>query len=103
MTAGAGGNHEGSHSTSAQGPWVRLRSHSGVNGRCEIVLWDRPHESYFSLRCRWTDDSCHGALAEEIRAQLLKRLEVSEKSDVFADRSPRRPLCAPPEIRDGAA
>ena len=59
----------------------------GEHGTYEIVMWDRPRDSYFSLRLTAPADDPAVTLSAEIRAQLERRLA---SHDHRADRRPNR-------------
>ena len=59
----------------------------GGSGICEVVMWDRPRNSYFSVRVRQTPEKSGDRLAEEIREQLRQRISSHKLSD---DRRPSR-------------
>ena len=46
----------------------------GESGNYEIVMWDRPRNSYFSVRFKWTPQMSRVAIADDIRVQLLQRI-----------------------------
>ena len=63
----------------------------GASGKYEIVMWDKPRDSYFSIRLIWERDAPTTTVAEQIKAQLRQRLAVLHSScDGFAERRPRR-------------
>ena len=59
---------------------------SGENGSSEIVMWDRPHDSYFSLKLRLPPDAPVETLKTDIREQLEQRLASGNH------RTDRRPI-----------
>ena len=59
---------------------------SGESGSCEIVMWDRPHDSYFSLKLRLPPDAPVETLETDIREQLERRLASGNH------RTDRRPI-----------
>ncbi len=59
----------------------------GESGDYEIVMWDRPRNSYFSLRLEGTTERPPDMVAESIRAQLRERIAAHTLSD---DRRPVR-------------
>lgn len=59
----------------------------GERGNYEIVMWDRPRNSYFSLRLERTTEGSSDAVAESIRTQLRQRIAAHTLSD---DRRPVR-------------
>ena len=59
---------------------------SGESGSCEIVMWDRPHDSYFSLKLRLPPDAPVETLETDIREQLEQRLASGNH------RTDRRPV-----------
>ena len=59
---------------------------SGESGSCEIVMWDRPHDSYFSLKLRLPPDAPVETLETDIREQLEQRLASGNH------RTDRRPI-----------
>ena len=60
---------------------------SGEHGTYEIVMWDRPRDSYFSLRLTAPADEPAVTLSARIRAQLERRLA---SQDYRTDRRPNR-------------
>ena len=64
----------------------------GETGRCEIVMWDRSRDSYFSVRLRWCAETSVENLAREIETQLRQRLAVlsGRVPGDLADRRPTR-------------
>ncbi len=59
----------------------------GESGNYEIVMWDRPRNSYFSVRFRWSSETSRDEVASAIRAQLRQRIAAHGLSD---DRRPVR-------------
>ncbi len=59
----------------------------GGSGNCEVVMWDRPRNSYFSIRVRRTLGKNGDQLAEDIREQLRQRITSHKLAD---DRRPVR-------------
>ncbi len=66
------------------------------SAKCEIVLWDRPRDSYFSLRLRCEAGSSDETLAAEIEGQLRQRLTAlhAGASSDFDERHPSRSASA---------
>ena len=64
----------------------------GESGKFEIVMWDQPRDSYFSLRLRLTPDTSDEHVAQEIEDQLRQRLtELNSRTDSdFGERHPVR-------------
>ena len=64
----------------------------GESGNCEIVMWDKPLNSYFSVRLRRCAETSVGGLEQEIESQLRHRLAVLSSGALkgLADRRPRR-------------
>ena len=60
---------------------------SGESGSCEIVMWDRPHDSYFSLKLRLPPDAPVETLEADIREQLEERVASGNHQ---TDRRPTR-------------
>ena len=46
----------------------------GESAKCEIVLWDRPRDSYFSIRLHWEAETSDEHVAQQIENQLRQRL-----------------------------
>ena len=46
----------------------------GRSGTCEIVMWDRPRDSYFSIRLHRAAGTSDEIVAQEIEDQLRQRL-----------------------------
>ncbi len=59
----------------------------GEGGNYEIVMWDRPRNSYFSVRVRRTNEAPRDVIADSIRGQLRERIAAHNLSD---DRRPVR-------------
>ena len=59
----------------------------GENGHYEIVMCDRPHGSYFTLKFTWDQNDPRRDLADIIRSQLHERLA---SNDSEMDRRPVR-------------
>jgi len=59
----------------------------GESGNYEIVMWDRPRNSYFSVRVTRTGEASHDDIADSIRVQLRQRIAAHSLSD---DRRPVR-------------
>ena len=59
----------------------------GENGNYEIVMWDRPRNSYFSVRVARRSETPRDVVADSIRAQLRQRIAAHNLSD---DRRPVR-------------
>ena len=59
----------------------------GGSGNCEVVMWDRPRNSYFSIRLTGTLEKDEERLAEEIREQLAQR---NASHTLANDRRPTR-------------
>ena len=59
----------------------------GESGNYEIAMWDRPHDTYFSLKLKWPRGTPADALAGDIRNQLEQRLASSNRP---TDRRPNR-------------
>lgn len=64
----------------------------GESGNYDIVMRDRPRNSYFSVRVARTNEASGDVIADSIRAQLRQRITAHRVSD---DRHPvRRRLVA---------
>ena len=59
----------------------------GESGNHEIVMWDRPRNSYFSVRFTWSPGLTIGDVAGTIRDQLRERIA---SHDLVGDRRPAR-------------
>lgn len=59
----------------------------GESGKYEIVMWDRPRNSYFSVRVDWRDGMTTEAVKSEVRRALQQR-NVSHA--LVDDRRPAR-------------
>jgi len=59
----------------------------GESGNYEIVMWDRPRNSYFSVRFSWSPDLAEDVVATMIRNQLHERIA---SHDLVGDRRPVR-------------
>ena len=68
----------------------RARPRWPQSGKCKIVLWDRPRDSYFSLRLRCEAGASDETLAAEIEGQLRQRLTAlrSGGASAFDERRP---------------
>ena len=66
---------------------------NGESRKCEIVVWDKPRNCYFSIHLRWTEGESAETLATEIEGQLRQRLTTlnSGANSDFGERSPDRP------------
>ena len=64
----------------------------GESGRCEIVMWDTPRDSYFSIRLHWEAGTPDEHVAQEIEDQLRQRLTAlhSGAASDFGERRPSR-------------
>ena len=61
----------------------------GASRNYEIVMWDRPHNTYFSIRLTWEPDTPRDTLAGRIEAQLRERLACYESGGrEFGERAP---------------
>ena len=58
----------------------------GESGNYEIVMCDRPHRSYFTLKIKWDRDLAADDLAGVIRSRLHERLASN------ASQGDRRPV-----------
>ena len=75
----------------------------GASRNYEIVMWDRPHNTYFSIRLNWDPHTPDDALADGIKRQLLERLNgVRRGRRQFAERSPLS-RCPQPHDAQGLA
>ena len=62
----------------------------GASRNYEIVMWDRPHNTYFSIRLNWEPDASRDVVAGRIKTQLRRRARSSPTWRAAADRvSPR--------------
>ena len=59
----------------------------GESGNYEIVMWDRPRNSYFSVRFKWHTGMANEAVASLIRTELRERMAAHRLAD---DRRPAR-------------
>ena len=59
----------------------------GESGKYEIVMCDRPRESYFTLKLTWDRNDSLENLADVIRARLHERLSSHDRA---SDRRPVR-------------
>ena len=59
----------------------------GESGNYEIVMYDRSHGSYFTVKLKWDRDVPTDDLAGVIRAHLRKRLASNDRT---SDRRPSR-------------
>ena len=64
----------------------------GEAGQYEIVMWDQPRDSYFSIRLRWTAETSNETVAHVIEGQLRERLTAldSYADSNFGGRHPTR-------------
>ena len=58
----------------------------GESGNYEIVMYDRPHGSYFTVKLKWDRGVAQDDLAGVIRAHLRERLASNDRT------SDRRPI-----------
>ena len=60
---------------------------AGESGNCEIVMWDRPRDCYFSMKLTWTPNAAVEDVAGVIRERLQQRLRSTGPGE---DRRPIR-------------
>ena len=65
---------------------------SGASRNYEIVMWDKPRNSYFSIRVHWEPGLSREQMTERVVQQLTGRLAAWRSGDVsdFGERRPRR-------------
>ena len=64
----------------------------GASRKYEIVMWDKPHNTYFSIRFNWEPDTSRDAVVSRIKTQLRERLECFERGRrQFGERTPVHP------------
>ena len=64
----------------------------GASHNYEIVMWDKPRNSYFSIRVRWEPGFSRPHMTERVVQQLTERLAAWRAGRVghFGERRPRR-------------
>lgn len=70
-----------------------ITSISGGAGQdCEIVMWDKPKNSYFSIRVPWESGRSHEQTIASLVQQLMERLADwrTVRPRRFGERKPRR-------------
>lgn len=62
----------------------------GKSRNCEIVMWDKRRDSYFTIRVRWDAGLSRERMADRITQQLISRLVALRTGDGsrFDERSP---------------
>ncbi len=65
---------------------------SGASQNHEIVMWDKPRNSYFSIRVHWEPGLSREQMTERVVQQLAGRLAAWRSGDVsnFGERRPLR-------------
>ena len=64
----------------------------GQSCNCEIVMWDKPRDSYFTIRVKWDVGLSGERMTERVTQQLTSRLAALRSGDLsrFGERKPRR-------------
>ena len=64
---------------------------SGASRNYEIVMWDQPRNSYFSIRVHWEPGLSREQMTERVVQQLAGRLAAwrSGRCQHFGERRPR--------------
>ncbi len=64
----------------------------GASQNYEIVMWDKPRNSYFSIRVHWETGLSREHMTERIVQQLTRRLAAwrAGSASSFGERRPRR-------------
>ncbi len=60
---------------------------SGKSRNYEIVLWDKPRDSYFTIRVTWDAGLARQQMTERVTQQLTSRLATGDGSR-FDERRP---------------
>ena len=70
----------------------------GARHNYEIVMWDKPRDSYFSIRVRWEPGLSRAHMTERVVQQLTRRLAARRAGHVdhFGERRPRRSSASQP-------
>ncbi len=64
----------------------------GASRNYEIVMWDKPHNTYFSIRLNWEASASRDVVASRIKTQLRERLACFERGRRrFGERAPHHP------------
>ena len=65
----------------------------GASRNYEIVMWDKPHNTYFSIRLDWDPRTPREAIAGRIKQELRARLDTFRSGRRrFGERSPSAPV-----------
>ena len=65
----------------------------GASRNYEIVMWDKPHNTYFSIRLGWDPSTPREAIAGRIKQELRVRLDTFRSGRrPFGERSPSVPI-----------
>ena len=73
----------------------------GASRNYEIVMWDKPHNTYFSIRLTRDPTASPEALIDQIKHQLRERLDCFARGrNQFAERAPTvsRSACHRPAV-----
>ncbi len=64
----------------------------GESRHCEIVMWDKPRDSYFTIQVKWDVGLSRERMTEQVTHQLTSRLAALRSGDGsrFGERRPRR-------------
>ena len=73
----------------------------GASRNYEIVMWDKPRNSYFSVRLNWRPEAPPSVVTSDIKTQLRKRLAALESGRTFPH--DRRPLRHAPKTSTGSS
>ena len=70
----------------------------GGSRNCEIVMWDKPRDSYFTIRVKWNVGLSRERMTERVTQQLTSRLTAlrSGGGGGFGEREPRCHDARPP-------
>lgn len=66
---------------------------AGKSRNYEIVMWDRPRDSYFTIRVKWDAGLSRQRMTERVAQQLTSRLAALRSGDSsrFHERRPSSP------------
>ncbi len=53
----------------------------GKNCDCEIIMWDKPRDSYFTIRVKWDAGLSRERMTERVTQQLTSRLAALRSGD----------------------
>ena len=72
----------------------------GASRNYEIVMWDKPRNSYFSVRLNWRPEATASIVTADIKTQLRQRLAALESGRNLPH--DRRPVRIVPKTSSGS-